>query len=378
MALRLLDSFLAQGLDVYLLTLDRNVEIPIHSKRIIHLSQANVCWGTLRKVFMAPRQWLKLQQTLQRLHCQVLISFMERANILNMLTLGKLRRIISIRTHLSIALRNKSPIKRGLIRFFYPLLLRRTGVINFNSKQAAGDFRSLFAVDEKKISVIYNYCDRKSAQSLAKKPLPHDYETVFKNRVIITCGRLIRIKGHRFLIQAFKEVRKHHPETRLIILGDGPLKEQLVDLTRQLELDGTVFFPGYQANPFAWMARADLFVLPSLTEGFPNALLEAMTLGIPVISTDCPSGPREMLSNKDHFGEKITKTYYSPHGILIPRLDRNSKSNVSLPESSLTSAIMKLLEDDKLRRRYGQAAQERTKMFSSEHCLYQWRSLIRC
>ncbi len=376
MALRLLDSFQAQDLDVYLLTLDRNVEIPIHSQRIIHLSQANVRWGTLRKVFMVPWQWLKLQRVLKRLNCQVLVSFMERANILNMLTLGKFLRIISIRTHLSIALRNKPFVKRGLIRFFYPLLLRRADVINFNSRQAASDFRSLFAVDERKISVIYNYCDQKSIQSLGRKPLPHGYETLFENRVVITCGRLIPIKGHRFLLQAFKEVQKHHPEVRLAILGDGPLKEQLVDLTHQLGLDEAVCFPGYQANPFAWVARATLFVLPSLIEGFPNALLEAMTLGIPVISTDCPSGPREILTNKYHFDEKITKIYYSPHGILIPRLDQKLKSDISSPESPLVSAIIKLLEDDKLRKKYGQAAQERTKMFSSEHCLDQWRALI--
>ncbi len=385
MALRLLDSFQAQGLDVYLLTLDRNVEIPIHgdakrqkelSKRVIHLSQADVRWKTLYKVFVAPWQWLKLQRTLKRLNCQVLISFMERANILNMLTLKKLRRIISVRTHLSIALRNKSLMKRSLIKFCYPLLLRRADAINFNSRQVASDFRSLFTVDKRKISVIYNYCDQKLLQQLASEHFPESYKSIFKNPVVITCGRLIEKKGHRFLIQSFKEVQKHYPETQLVILGDGPLKEQLLDLTHQLGINNSVHFPGYQSNPFVWMAKATLFILPSLGEGFPNALLEAMTLGIPVISTDCPSGPREILTNKDNFDEKITDIYYSPYGILIPRFDQSCQKDNSSPESLLASATMKLLEDNKLRKRYGQAAQERTKMFSPEHCLSQWRSLI--
>ena len=385
MALRLLDSFQAQGLNVYLLTLDRNVEIPIHgdakrqkelSKRVIHLSQADVRCKALYKIFMAPWQWLKLQRTLKRLNCQVLISFMERANILNMLTLKKLRHIISIRTHLSIALRNKSLLKRSLIKFCYPLLLGRADVINFNSRQTAGDFCSLFTVDERKISVIYNYCDQKLLQQLASEHFPESYKSIFKNPVVITCGRLIEIKGHRFLIQSFKEVQKHYPETQLVILGDGPLKEQLLNLTHQLGINNSVHFPGYQSNPFVWMAKATLFILPSLGEGFPNALLEAMTLGIPVISTDCPSGPREILTNKDNFDEKITDIYYSPYGILIPRFDQSCQKDNSSPESLLASATMKLLEDNKLRKRYGQAAQERTKMFSPKHCLSQWRSLI--
>ena len=387
MALRLLDSFQAQGLDVYLLTLDCNVEIPIHgdaqrqkelSGRIIHLSQANVRWGTLRKVFMAPRQWLKLQRLLQRLHCQVLVSFMERANIFNMLTLGKLRRIISIRTHLSTALMNKPLVKRFLIRFFYPLILRWTDVINFNSIQAASDFRSLFSVNEEKISVIHNYCNQKLLQRLASEPLPESYQRVFENPVVITCGRLIQIKGHEYLIRAFREVKKYHADVQLVILGDGPLKNDFLLLTSNLGLDNAVHFPSYQVNPFAWIARATLFVLPSLIEGFPNALLEAMTLGIPVISTDCPSGPREILSNKHNFDEEITEIYYSPYGILMPRLDQSPKSDISSPESLLASAIIKLLEDDKLRIQYGQAAQERAKMFSLEHYLHQWRLLIKC
>ena len=385
MALRLLDSFQAQGLDVYLLTLDRNVEILIHgdakrqkelSKRVIHLSQADVRCKTLYKIFMAPWQWLKLQRTLKKLNCQVLISFMERANILNMLTLKKLRRIISVRTHLSIALRNKSLMKRSLIKFCYPLLLGRADVINFNSRQTAGDFCSLFTVDEIKISVIYNYCDQKLLQQLASEHFPESYKSIFENPVVITCGRLIEIKGHRFLIQSFKEVQKHYPKTQLVILGDGSLKEQLLDLTHQLGINNSVHFSGYQSNPFVWMAKATLFILPSLGEGFPNALLEAMTLGIPVISTDCPSGPKEILANSDNFDEEITDIYYSPYGILVPRFDQSCQKNNSSPEGLLASATMKLLEDNKLRKRYGQAAQERTTMFSLKHCLSQWRSLI--
>ena len=389
MALRLLDSFQAQGMDVYLLSLDRNVEIPIHgdaqrqkelSERIIHLSQANVRWGTLRKVLMAPWQWLKLRQTVQRLHCQVLISFMERANILNMLTSGEHRRIISIRKHLSMALAAKSAFKRALIKMIYPLLLRRADIINFNSRQAASDFRSLFSVNEKKISVIYNYCDQKLLQRMASEPLPESYRNIFENPVVITCGRLIKAKGHRYLIQAFKQVREHHPETRLVIVGDGPLKNDLLLLTRNLGLDNAVHFPGYQANPFAWMAKSALFVLPSLAEGLPNALLEAMTLGLPVISTDCPSGPREILANEKNFGKEITKTHYTSYGILIPRLDGaeiHEGDATAFPESTLSKTIRNLLEDDKLRIQYGHAAQERSKMFSLEHCIDQWKSLLR-
>jgi glycosyltransferase involved in cell wall biosynthesis len=114
--------------------------------------------------------------------------------------------------------------------------------------------------------------------------------------VIIGCGRFVPLKGFDVLIKAFARLRAERP-ARLIILGDGLLRATLQDLVRSLGIEDDVALPGYAENPQAWFAASDLFVLPSRTEGFGNVLLEALASGVPVVSTDCPSGPRTILDS---------------------------------------------------------------------------------
>lgn len=114
---------------------------------------------------------------------------------------------------------------------------------------------------------------------------------------IVAIGRLHEQKGHRFLLQTIDRLvnRDGRKSLRLDLLGQGPLAAELREFVRAKQLDGVVHFAGFQANPLAWLQQADLFCLPSLFEGLPLALLEAMACGVPVVASDCPSGPREVL-----------------------------------------------------------------------------------
>ena len=112
--------------------------------------------------------------------------------------------------------------------------------------------------------------------------------------VILSAGRLVPAKGHETALRAFAEVVKSRP-AHFMILGEGPDQERLVGLTHTLKVAHLVDFAGFQINPFAYMARAAVFVLASSYEGLPNVLIQAMACGTPVVSTDCPSGPREIL-----------------------------------------------------------------------------------
>jgi glycosyltransferase involved in cell wall biosynthesis len=107
-------------------------------------------------------------------------------------------------------------------------------------------------------------------------------------------GRLTRQKDFATLLRAFALVLKRRP-VRLLLLGDGPERKRLESLAAELGISAVVDFYGFVANPFPFIARSDLFVLSSAWEGFGNVLVEAMALGVPVVSTDCPSGPREIL-----------------------------------------------------------------------------------
>ena len=112
--------------------------------------------------------------------------------------------------------------------------------------------------------------------------------------VILSAGRLVPVKGHETALRAFAEVVKSRP-ARFVILGEGPDRQKLVDLSHTLKIAHLVDFAGFQINPFAYMARAAAFVLASSHEGLPSVLIEAMACGTPLVSADCPSGPREIL-----------------------------------------------------------------------------------
>ena len=126
-------------------------------------------------------------------------------------------------------------------------------------------------------------------------PVAHPWFDDQRTPVILTAGRLdIAQKDQPTLLKAFAEVLKSHP-ARLIVLGEGPDRAGLTALTRELRIREHVDFAGFRANPFAYMARARVFVLSSVCEGLPTVLIEAMASGAPVVSTDCPGGVREIL-----------------------------------------------------------------------------------
>lgn len=115
--------------------------------------------------------------------------------------------------------------------------------------------------------------------------------------VLLSVGRLAEQKDHLTLIKAFQIFKQTHGNAVLFILGTGPLQSMLQNYIQQQQLTGSVFLIGFEANPYKWMARCDVFVLSSIFEGFGNVLVEAMALGKTVVSTDCPSGPAEILNN---------------------------------------------------------------------------------
>lgn len=114
--------------------------------------------------------------------------------------------------------------------------------------------------------------------------------------VILSVGRLVTQKGHATLLRAFAALLQSRP-ARLVVLGEGPERRSLMDLARNMAIAHAVDFPGFQPNPFASMAKASVVVLSSSYEGFPNTLVQAMACGTPVVSTNCPSGPSEILED---------------------------------------------------------------------------------
>lgn len=187
--------------------------------------------------------------------------------------------------------------------------------------------------------------------------------------LLCTAGRLTAQKGQESLIRALAEVRKEFPGCGLVILGKGELEQSLRQTAEELGLSGHVLFAGFQDNPFRFMGKSDIFVLPSRFEGFSNALLEAMALGLPLVACDCDSGPRELLAPETDCGQKAEKVEEAPYGILVPDAAEDR-------EKFLAEGILRLLRDPDLMEHYRQQDRVRIEAFRTEKILSRWENVI--
>ena len=210
-----------------------------------------------------------------------------------------------------------------LIKRFYPWA---NGIIVV-SHGVRDDMAQLTKIPKDRITVIYNpSVVRAEVLKKAQAPLDHPWFTPDQPPVLVAVGRLQMQKDFPTLLHAFAQVRRRRP-ARLLILGEGKEREPLEELIRKLNLENDVSMPGFVANPYAYMARASLFVLSSRWEGLPTVLIEALCCGTPVVSTDCPSGPREILKD-GKYGQLV------PVGdidTLARAIESTLDSNVSSP-----------------------------------------------
>lgn len=195
---------------------------------------------------------------------------------------------------LSIDLAHSSAVNRFLIPRLLAWVFPKAQAIVAPSHGVADDLARVIGLPRQSIRVIYNPVVTDTLLDRSQQPVDHRWLQAGGIPVIIGMGRLTRQKDFGTLIRAFVRVRKELP-TRLIILGEGEDRDSLEVLCRTLGVADDVDFAGFVANPYAFLSRAALFVLSSRWEGLPGALIEALTCGAKVVSTDCPSGPREIL-----------------------------------------------------------------------------------
>jgi glycosyltransferase involved in cell wall biosynthesis len=200
----------------------------------------------------------------------------------------------TINTHVSRALENRSERERRRrlhkIRRYFP---RNDGLIAV-SRGVADDFAGLIGWPADAIDVAPNPVIKPELDALAREAVDHPWFQPGEPPVILGVGRLTTQKFFPDLIQAFARLRQHH-EARLVILGKGPQREVIQEAAKAAGVEADFDLPGFTANPYAFMARSRMFVLSSGWEGSPNVLVEAMAVGAPVVATNCPSGPEEIL-----------------------------------------------------------------------------------
>lgn len=236
----------------------------------------------------------------------------------------------------------------------------------------------------KNTRTIYNMMDTQKNIELSQEKIPINYKQLFEgeNFNFISMGRLTRQKGHWFLIRSFRRVVDKYPNVRLFILGDGPLKKDFKNLIFKLELDDHVFLLGEQENVFPFLQNCDCFVFPSLWEGFGLVLIESLSLNLPVISTDCKSGPREVLCPELDFQKEIKYPYFGKYAILnqpFPNeFNFKNLKEIALNESEkmLAELMIKMVEDPSLRKEYSNG-QIRAEIFDKKKIVDQWNKLLK-
>ncbi len=176
----------------------------------------------------------------------------------------------------------------------------------------------------------------------------------------ITMGRLEKVKGYERLIKAFAKVKKINPRVELCFVGKGSLEETLKTAVIDNSLSDSVQFLGYQKNPHAYLSKADAYVLSSHSEGFPNALIEALSCSLPIVSVDCRSGPREILS-KEYTSERVKGVSSREYGILTEYCEDEDKLVDYLAEG-----MLEIAHNAQLRESYIEKSVSRALCFSNE------------
>jgi glycosyltransferase involved in cell wall biosynthesis len=212
------------------------------------------------------------------------------------------RVVLSVQTNLSQQFRDRPDggVRRRLVRALYP----RTPVLVAASQGVADDVARIAGLDRRRIHVIPNPVVTDDLERRAAAPVDHPFFAPGAPPVVIGVGRLVRQKDFATLVEAFARVRAQRP-ARLVILGAGDPREpeterELRARIEQLGLVQDVALPGWVDDPQAWMARAAVFALSSIYEGFGNVVAEALAVGTAVVATDCESGPAEILEGGRH------------------------------------------------------------------------------
>lgn len=234
----------------------------------------------------------------------ILFSALEHANIIAILakiiSFSSTRIVVTIHNTLSIAQKESNLLRVKLIPLLVKVFYRFAFKIIAVSKGVAMDFSELTKIPNNKIKVIYNPVITTDLFIKANEHIEHPWFNHKDKPIVIGIGRLVKQKNFPLLINAFALV-KQKIDCRLVILGEGEDRILLEKLITDLNLNNYVRLLGFVENPYKYIKNSDLFVLSSIYEGLPTVLIESLALGVPVVSTDCPSGPSEII-NSDGMG----------------------------------------------------------------------------
>ncbi len=318
----------------------------------------------------------KIRDLCREMGTEVVISFLTRMNVQTLLSKSlfgnKVKILVSVRNH---------PLKRnkGWHQFLMKRLYPKADKVVAQTEGIENILRERFYLNN--TVVIPNIVDIQSFKEMVEKDLPEEHRRLYDDSfVFINIGSLTEQKAQCHLLRTFAYM-KQRGESRLIILGKGPLEGDLKRLAEDMGIWNRVFFLGEVKNVFPYLKGADCFVLTSLFEGFPNVLIEALSVNLPIISTDCVSGPREILCPELSSVQVIEYPYFGTYGILTKTLKEgkliktSEEKPLSPEEKILLDTMVRVYEVQDLRKRYSSVS-ERVEDFDMVKIVLEWEELF--
>ncbi len=257
----------------------------------------------------------------------------------------------------------------------YKKRLDKSTAMICNSEYLRDYFVERYPEDKERIFTVNNIIEVDSIQKQAEEEVDErfkDFRSKY-SRIVVSVGRFCKEKAFENLISSFSQVHREMPDTGLVLIGDGANKEKYVEVAKEYGISEFVYYTGYQKNPYKYMSKCDVFVLSSLSEGFPNVLAEAMALSMPVIAINCYTGPAEILM-KDYDYEIVSESFLEcDYGILTPHY--NSKGT-DWAISEMTKAIIHIFKSDEVMKKYRKAAVQRARDFSEKAAIEKFEEIF--
>ncbi|MBQ8994873.1 MAG: glycosyltransferase [Oscillospiraceae bacterium] len=323
----------------------------------------------------------RLRRLKKEWHVDCCVSFLETANFLNVLSCVGEKTIASVRNYYSLSLTRERLWFQKLKAFFVG---RRADKIISVSKAAAWDLVENFHTPEEKITVIYNMYDPDQVSFNRKEETYDRFEDLLQENPdsvrYISVGRMVPQKGQQHLIRAFRKLVEELPNAQLFLFGDGEEREYLEKVICVNGLEKNVHLMGFDPGIGSYLKQANVYVCTSLWEGFSNSILEAFVNEVPVISTDCRSGPRELLAPDTDCISEARGIEYAEYGILTPVCSGDQTLTVDpleKEESALADAMIHMGKDRSLRERYAQKSRKRAEAFRRDVIVRQWKDIIK-
>lgn len=333
----------------------------------------------LTKMGLFLRRIRQLKKVIREEELFCVVSFLETPNFVNLLAhVPNCRKIVSIRNYTSAGVGKGrfGKLMVGAIKMLY----RKADCVIPVTKLIEKDYRENYGIRPERLFTIYNPYNFDEMLEKSQIPLTEAGKSFYDaGFVFVNVGRIVYQKAVWHLVKAFSMVHKAHPYARLVIVGEDYTQGKLTALIDQLGVADNVLLTGRTRNPFQYMKNADCYVLPSLFEGFPNAMVEGMACGCATVAADCMSGPREILYENADLDASINAVTEADFGILVPALEPEENWDpavITEGEKMLAQAMETVLSDPEKCRELARKAQQRSRTFDYDAAREAFKSVI--